>query len=101
MRDLWTQFLCKSRSYDGRWLDLMGLYQDQIDASVKDAVKLARSRLPDGGGLSHCAECDTVIPTLAEKLFPAFAYVSVVSRNSKKSRRIPPASTDEAAKTVS
>ena len=30
--------------------------QDQIDASVEDAVKLARSRMPDGEGSTHC-EC--------------------------------------------
>ena len=31
--------------------------QDQIDASVKDAVKRARSQLPDGESLTHCEEC--------------------------------------------
>ena len=30
-----------------------GGVQDQIDASVEDAVKLVRSRLPDGDGLTH------------------------------------------------
>ena len=31
-----------------------GSVQDQIDANVEDAVKLARSRLPDGQGSIHC-----------------------------------------------
>jgi phage/conjugal plasmid C-4 type zinc finger TraR family protein len=39
-----------------------GAVQDQIDASVEDAVKLARSRLGSGESLAHCEECDTVIP---------------------------------------
>lgn len=39
-----------------------GAVQDQIDASVEDAVKLARSRLPEGESLLHCQECDTTIP---------------------------------------
>ncbi len=39
-----------------------GAVQDQIDASVADAVRLARSRLPDGEGLTRCEECETVIP---------------------------------------
>lgn len=39
-----------------------GAVQDQIDASVADAVERARSRLPSGESLSHCEECDTAIP---------------------------------------
>jgi len=44
--------------------------QDQIDASVEDAVKLARSRLPDGKSLTHCEECETVIPEARRKAIP-------------------------------
>ena len=44
--------------------------QDQIDASVKDAVKLARSQLPDGESLTHCEECETVIPEARRKAIP-------------------------------
>jgi phage/conjugal plasmid C-4 type zinc finger TraR family protein len=47
-----------------------GGVQDQIDASVDDAVKLARSRLPDGGGLTHCEECDALIPDARRKAIP-------------------------------
>ena len=39
-----------------------GAVQDQIDASVEDAVQLARSRLPKGESLLHCEECDAAIP---------------------------------------
>ena len=34
-----------------------GAIQDQIDASIEDAVKQARSQLPKGAGLSHCEKC--------------------------------------------
>ena len=44
--------------------------QDQIDASVEDAVKQARSRLPDGESLTHCEECETVIPKARRKAIP-------------------------------
>ena len=44
-----------------------GSVQDQIDASVEDAVKLARSRLPDGESLTHCEECEAVIPKARRK----------------------------------
>ena len=39
-----------------------GAVQDQIDATVKDAVERAKSRLPTGPSLSHCAECGAEIP---------------------------------------
>ncbi len=39
-----------------------GAVQDQIDATVADAIKRARSKLPTGPGLEHCEECDAVIP---------------------------------------
>jgi len=62
-----------------------GAVQDQIDASVNDAVKLARSRLPDGGGLSHCAECDAVIPDARRKAVPGVRLcVSCQSELEKK-----------------
>jgi phage/conjugal plasmid C-4 type zinc finger TraR family protein len=39
-----------------------GAVQDQIDASLKDALELARSRIPVSDGLAHCEECDVAIP---------------------------------------
>ncbi len=47
-----------------------GAVQDQIDASVVDAVKLARSRLPDGEGLTNCEKCEGVIPVARRKAIP-------------------------------
>lgn len=39
-----------------------GAVQDQIDASVEDAINLARSQLPKGESLTHCEACDINIP---------------------------------------
>lgn len=39
-----------------------GAVQEQIDASVDDAVERARGRLPSGRGLSRCKDCDMEIP---------------------------------------
>lgn len=39
-----------------------GAVQEQIDASVKDAIDRARSHLPAGESLSHCSECGEAIP---------------------------------------
>ncbi len=47
-----------------------GAVQDQIDASVKDAVKLARKRLPRGESLSHCRECGDTIPDARRRAIP-------------------------------
>lgn len=44
-----------------------GAVQDQIDASVDDAVKLARSQLPTGKSLEYCEECDSEIPEARRK----------------------------------
>jgi len=44
-----------------------GAVQDQIDASVEDAINLARSQLPTGKSLAHCEECDADIPEARRK----------------------------------
>ena len=47
-----------------------GAVQDQIDASIEDAVKAARRRLPGGLSLSHCAECGAEIPEARRQAMP-------------------------------
>lgn len=47
-----------------------GAVQDQIDASVQDAVDLARSRLPKGESLEHCEECGASIPEARREAVP-------------------------------
>lgn len=47
-----------------------GAVQDQIDASVEDAIRLARSRLSAGAGLSHCEECEAAIPDARRQAVP-------------------------------
>jgi len=47
-----------------------GAVQDQIDATVEDAIKRARSQLRQGPGLTHCEECDTPIPEARRKAVP-------------------------------
>lgn len=47
-----------------------GAVQDQIDASVEDAVELARRRLPVGESLKECEECGTEIPEARRKAVP-------------------------------
>jgi phage/conjugal plasmid C-4 type zinc finger TraR family protein len=47
-----------------------GAVQDQIDASVADAVKQARSRLSAGESLAYCEACDCIIPEARRKAVP-------------------------------
>ena len=47
-----------------------GAVQDQIDASVEDAVNLARSRLAVGDSLVHCEQCDANIPKARREAMP-------------------------------
>ena len=39
-----------------------GAVQDQIDATVEDAVSRVRDALPRGESLTKCEECDAEIP---------------------------------------
>lgn len=47
-----------------------GAVQDQIDASVDDAVARARLALRKGESLTHCEECGEVIPEARRKAAP-------------------------------
>ena len=47
-----------------------GAVQDQIDATVEDAVKRARSQLPKGPSRARCEDCDDPIPAARRKAIP-------------------------------
>ena len=47
-----------------------GAVQEQIEATVEDAVQLARSRLPEGQSLIKCEECEIEIPAARRKAVP-------------------------------
>ena len=40
---------------------------DQIDATIKDAIERARARAPKGPSLTHCEECGVAIPERRRK----------------------------------
>ena len=44
--------------------------QDQIDATVADAVARAREKQGKGPGLSRCEECDAPIPEARREAVP-------------------------------
>lgn len=47
-----------------------GAVQEQIDATVKDAIERAKSQLPAGPSLAHCAECGADIPEARRAAMP-------------------------------
>ena len=47
-----------------------GAVQEQIDASVEDAIERARSQLPRGESLRRCEECDAAIPEARRQAVP-------------------------------
>lgn len=47
-----------------------GAVQEQIDATIEDAVKLARAQLPRGESLKNCEECGKEIPPARREAVP-------------------------------
>ena len=47
-----------------------GAVQDQIDATVKDGIQRAKSQLPHGPALTHCANCSAPIPEARRAAIP-------------------------------
>lgn len=51
-----------------------GAVQDQIDATIEDAVKHAREQLPKGESRRRCDECDAPIPQARRQAVPGVRY---------------------------
>jgi len=47
-----------------------GAVQEQIDATVRDAIDRAKSHLPAGQSLANCAECGEPIPDARREALP-------------------------------
>jgi len=47
-----------------------GAVLDQIEDTVTDGVLMARARLPEGEGTSHCIECGEEIPPARRRALP-------------------------------
>jgi phage/conjugal plasmid C-4 type zinc finger TraR family protein len=47
-----------------------GAVQEQIDATVKDAIDRAKANLPTGPSLESCAECGARIPDARREAIP-------------------------------
>jgi phage/conjugal plasmid C-4 type zinc finger TraR family protein len=61
-----------------------GAIQDQIDASVDDAVKRARSRLSEGESAAYCEHCEEPIPEARRKAVPGVRLCVHCQSNAEK-----------------
>ncbi len=64
-----------------------GAEQEQIDATVKDAIARARLNLRAGPGLKHCEECDAAIPEARRKAVPGVRLCLPCQEASDKEQR--------------
>ena len=70
-----------------------GAVQDQIDATIKDAIQRVRSQLPQGPGLEHCEECGAAIPKARREAIPGvrLCVPCQEARDAEQVRRLQPA----------
>jgi len=61
-----------------------GAIQEQIDATITDAVQLARSRLPEGESLPECEECESKIPKERQQAIPGIRLCVVCQEEIEK-----------------
>ncbi len=64
-----------------------GAVQDQIDATVEDAVKQARSELQTGESAEFCIECDALIPE-ARRLAVVGVQLCVVCQSKVEANKV-------------
>ena len=57
-----------------------GAVHEQIDATVEDAVQLARSRLPEGDSSKNCEECDALIPDKRRKAAVSYTHLTLPTK---------------------
>jgi phage/conjugal plasmid C-4 type zinc finger TraR family protein len=53
-----------------RYAEVADALQDQIDATVEDAIDRVRDRLPRGESLERCEECDKALPEARRQAVP-------------------------------
>ena len=51
-----------------------GAVNEQIEASIEEAVELARKQLGGGESRENCEECDAIIPEARRKAIPGVRF---------------------------
>jgi phage/conjugal plasmid C-4 type zinc finger TraR family protein len=64
-----------------------GAVQEQIDDTVKDGVRRAQSRLPQGPSAAHCEQCGEPIPEARRAALPGVrSCVACQEKNDRDAR---------------
>ncbi len=63
-----------------------GAVQEQIDATVEDAIKHAREQLPTGESRRHCDECGESIPEARREAVPGVRFCIACQTEQDKER---------------
>ena len=62
-----------------------GAVQDQIEDSIKDAIRVARARIATNEGLADCEDCGEPIPLARRKALPtARTCIACQARRDKR-----------------
>ena len=64
-----------------------GAVQEQIDASVADAVDRARNSIPQGESQAQCTECEEEIPEARRKALPGVSLCIKCQSELEKEQR--------------
>jgi phage/conjugal plasmid C-4 type zinc finger TraR family protein len=64
-----------------------GAVQDQIDATIEDAVSRARHELPKGESRRDCQECGQPIPQARREAIPGVRLCVACQEQSDKARK--------------
>jgi phage/conjugal plasmid C-4 type zinc finger TraR family protein len=78
-----------------------GAVQEQIDATVTDAVRRAQSRQPQGPGLLECEQCRTAIPDARSAALPGVRLCIACQNIADQEDIVSAATIAAAARTVS
>ncbi|MBA3730025.1 MAG: DksA/TraR family C4-type zinc finger protein [Sphingomonas sp.] len=65
-----------------------GAVQDQIEDTVKDAVELARARMPHGDSATECDDCGVPIPKRRRDALPG-VRTCVACQSEREAKPVP------------
>ena len=66
-----------------------GAVQEQIDATIDDAIRRARDQLPRGESLRHCEECGAAIPAARREAVPGVRLcIACQAEHDKKQKAV-------------
>jgi len=61
-----------------------GAVQEQVEATLEDALQAARRRLPTGESAFTCIECDEEIPQKRREALPGVKYCIACQKRNEK-----------------